>query len=99
MPGETLNAKWSHRRGDRYVVICTSVVGSPQSGYRVEHYRPPGEPTTRAAAKRRGFALGRADDFNLGAIRDGRLVAVLWMDEVTDDDPGLLAEIAMEVGL
>jgi hypothetical protein len=91
--------KWVHRNGDEYVLITANVVGS--GPFRVEHYLNGAGPfASQPEAQRVGFrTLDRSDDFNIGAIRHGRLVAILWMDEIVDDDSDVVADIAREVGI
>lgn len=98
---EVTTRRWKHRRGDRYELISASVVGNPERGYTIEHYlHSCPSLDSIAEAKSHGFAcLDRSDDFNIGAIRDGRLVAILWMDEIVDDEFEVLDPIAVETGL
>lgn len=86
--------RWRHRTGDEYVVVAPSIVGNPEAGYdTVYAVHPPVQPTL-AHAKRYGFTIGRSDDFNIGVLRRGELVASLWMDEVVDDNRSDLADMA-----
>lgn len=87
---------WTHRVGDEYVVIASIVVTSGD-GFEFVHYVSPHKFLTRAIAQKHGFTLGRSDDFNIGVLRKGQLVAVLWMDEVVDDDPTEIADQAEAV--
>lgn len=90
---------WKHRRGDRYVLITANVVGNPERGFEIEHYLGTGEFDTIGQAKRAGLRhLDRSDDFNIGAIRNGRLTAILWMGEIVDDEPEVVDGIADEIG-
>ena len=92
--------KWKHRKGDTYCLITASVIGGDTTPMEIVHYWQGDGFRSVAEAKRVGLAdLYRSDDFNIGAIRNGRLAAILWMDEVVDDDPALMSEIAAEVGL
>lgn len=89
---------WKHRQGDRYVLITANVVGNPERGFEIEHYLGTGEFATIGEAKRAGLRhLDRSDDFNIGALRNGRLVAILWMNQIVDDEPEVVAEIAAEL--
>ncbi len=90
--------KWKHRPGDRYVVICTHVVGNA-ADYEFVHYVSPKLCTTVDEAQSYGFTFGRSDDFNIGVVRRGELVAVLWMDELVDDEPSEIADRAKAVRL
>lgn len=54
---------------------------------------------TRKSAIDDGLECTESDDFNIGVIRDGKLVSLDWMDEVVDSDPALLSEIAEQICL
>lgn len=91
---------WKHRLGDQYILITACVVGNPERGFEIEHYLGTGEFATIGQAKRAGLRdLQRSDDFNIGAIRSGRLAAILWMGEIVDDEPEVVDRIAEEIGL
>lgn len=91
--------RWKHRKGDEYVVIIARVIGNDRDGFAIKRYRPYHSNDLLSYAISQGFTCAESDDFNVGAIRSGKLVATLWMDEIVDDDPVLMAEIAREVGL
>lgn len=54
---------------------------------------------TRKAAIDDGFEGTESDDFNIGVIRNGKLVSLDWMDEVTESDPNELNAIAEQIRL
>ena len=89
--------KWQHRPGDEYIVIATSMVGTPRSGYGFDYCVYPRRHLSRPEAQSYGFTIGRSDDFNIGVLRREELVAVLWMDEIVDDEPDDIAEVASAV--
>jgi hypothetical protein len=90
---------WAHRRGDTYVLITSNVVGN-EHRLDIAYYLAPGRYASLSAAKKAGFrTLHRSDDFNMGVVRDGRLVAILWMNQIVDDEPDVVERIAEEVGL
>lgn len=92
--------KWQHQPGDRYVCIAMWIVGNPEAGFHTERcYYAPSQGSIEQAWRKGLRELDRSDDFNVGVIRDGKLVAILWQDEVVDDEPALMAEIAEQVGL
>lgn len=62
-----------------YVVICQSVVGGPGSGYAVSYDSDLREFATREAAISHGFKVRDSDDFNIGIVEGGVLVAFQWM--------------------
>lgn len=89
--------KWRHRFGDVYRFVSASIVGNPDFGFSTTYYVSPEEHRTLAGARREGFEEHDvSDDFNIGVWRGGRLVALTWMGEVTDDDPELMARIESE---
>jgi hypothetical protein len=80
-----------------YIVICAQIVGS--GPFRTE-YSHDGKPfDSREAAIRHGFTLGRSDDFNIGILRDGKLVSIDWMERTVDAVPELMQRVANEIGL
>jgi hypothetical protein len=91
--------QWKHRKGDEYAVICARYVGNERDGFACEHTRPYHPTDQLSHAISQGFTYAESDDFNVGVIRKGRLVATLWMNDIVDDDPVLMASIAKEVGL
>lgn len=94
------NPKHVHEAGDRYVCIVGSLVGNDADGFDMvwEAYVP-AQGSIEAAWRKGLRELDRSDDFNLGVIRDGELVALLWHDEVIETDPAEIARIAEECGL
>lgn len=89
-----------HKRGDEYVVLIASIVGNETAGFHTEWHADKARAQSLSAAIHRGFSEhDRSDDFNVGVMRDGSLLAVLWMNEVVDDDPFVLAKVAERAGL
>lgn len=82
---------WQHKRGDRYAAVRSYPQGNPEQGYWWSHWWD-SEWTTFTKAKREGFKAASSDDFNILVERGGRIVAVLWMDEVVDTDQEVLDE-------
>ena len=75
-----------------YIVLCGQVVGS---GPFQTVYNFDGEKfSKREGAKHHGFRIRGSDDFNIGVLKDGKLVSLDWMDNVVDSDPATLAEVA-----
>lgn len=77
---------WNHRKGDEYVVAVGSVVGNEKAWEIVYE-------VSRQTHDRLGYAISegfvdweRNDDFNIVAIRDEKPAALLWMDEITDEN-------------
>lgn len=54
---------------------------------------------TRAIAVYEGTSLVDSDDFNIGVVRNGKLISLDWMDEVVESDPVLLSGIAGQICL
>jgi hypothetical protein len=99
-----MKSLWHHKPEDEYVVITNHVISisttEPQMrGFRIvracDHECFP----TLKEAKSHGFDIQGSDDFNIGAMRNGMLAAILWMDEITDDDPTLMQQVALETEL
>ena len=88
--------RWEHRPGDQYQVIFAEVVGS---NWEIERWTVGDPCPSISRAARIGFDQRGSDDFNIGVIRDGRLVATLWMDEIVDDEIDVIDEIAVATGL
>lgn len=90
---------WQHHDGDHYGVIVRRIVGSLDH-FEHESTLAGGDTWDRLGdAISVGFDHVESDDFNIGAFRDGRLVALLWMNEIVDDEPGVLLKIEREAGL
>lgn len=94
---------WEHQAGDRYVILAGSIVGNEVYGFETwwEPYYPAQGSVDAAIVK--GLATFDHDDFGIGVLRQTRdgqkLVARLWMHEIVDDDPLVVAEIAEKAGL
>jgi hypothetical protein len=81
----------------QYILLCGQVVGS--GPFTIEYGFDGRRFDERAAAIDHGFKAGRSDDFNIGVLRDDKLVSLDWMDRTVDASPGTLAEISKMVGL
>jgi hypothetical protein len=98
-PPDDTPLTWVFRDGDRYLPLLREMVGSPDGRYRT-YCVGSGSVTDRFGdAVSEGFMLRESDDFNVGVVRDAHLIALLWMTDVVDDDPDLLARIANEIAL
>ena len=96
---EKIRTTWRHRDGDRYIHIMANAWMN-ESGYGIHHTARSWEFATAAQAWRDGLrTLNRSDDFNTGVLRGGKLVAILWNQEVVDADPDVVGAIANEVGI
>jgi len=80
------------RRG--YVVIVQRIEGNERIGFDAYYYSDLKYFTKRDAAIRHGAREFDSDDFNIGTIEDGRLVAFGWGDwdfggpgHESEDDP------------
>lgn len=79
-----------------YIVICANVVGS--ESFETVYSSDDREFDDREAAIDHGFTLGRCDDFNIGVLRDGKLVSVDWMHQTVDASPDVLFRVARYIG-
>jgi hypothetical protein len=78
------------RRG--YVVITQQIEGNERVGFDAYYYSDLKYFTTREAALRHGARERGSDDFNIGTVEDGKLVAFGWGDwdfsvEHGDEEP------------
>lgn len=81
----------------QYIVLAASVVGS---GPFTTEYSFDGQKfNDRQSAISHGLTIGRSDDFNIGVLRDGKLISLDWMDRTVDADPAELEIIAKSAGL
>lgn len=93
LDGEFPKGKWKHQPGDLYRLVVSRIVGGPERGYGQSHDVHELAHATRQEAVRQGFRETDSDDFNVGVWRKGRLVAILWMQYVVDDEPDVLAGV------
>ena len=90
--------RWEVRPGDRFLPYAVSVWMNEHDygfNYRVLDHAA----TTLPRAIKRGLAMNGSDDFNIAAIRGGRMVAALWMEDVVDDEPEVIDPIADALGV
>lgn len=85
--------------GDSFIVLTRQIVGTSLSDLRCETYWDGEFHAKRQAAKKAGWKERGSDDFNIGVVRDGRLVSVDWMDEPLGESADELAGIEEEIGL
>lgn len=84
----------------QYVVITQQVEGSARLGFSTACYSDLKLFDDRDRAIRHGFTLGRSDDFNVGTVQGGRMVAFGWMDQDFADGSGYdLEEIGQQIYL
>jgi len=83
---------------DQYVVIAATIIGTLE---KYEHSYDSDGVTypNRADAIVAGYHLRGSDDFNIGIIRDGRLVELAWMNKRIDEEPAVLAEMSRQLGI
>lgn len=92
-----LGERWEVQPGDRFVPYRTSVwMNEHDHG---ERYYVLDQATSLPRAIKRGLALNGSDDFNIGVIRDGRMVAVLWMEHVIDEEPEVVDRVGSGLGV
>ena len=96
---------WSGREGTgsvstpgTYAVILRRIEGNDHDGFRTASYWDGRLHPVRELAVNHGFRTVRCDDFNVGMVRDGRLVSLWWMDKVISEDEGTLDGIGRECG-
>lgn len=82
-----------------YVVLCPQVIGSSTTGFNVEYNWDDVRLPTYLRAKKHGFKVRGSDDFNIGVLLGGKLVALQWMDKQIETTADELAEIIDQIGL
>ncbi len=80
-----------------YIALLGQVVGS--GPFTVEYDWDGQKFNDREQAIRNGFRRRASDDFNVGVLRDGKLVSLDWMQRTVDVDPATMAEISEGIGL
>ena len=84
--------------GTKYIVLCGQVIGS--GPFTVEYDWDNTQFDDRSKAISHGFEIRGSDDFNIGVVRDGKLVSLDWMNDLmVDSDPDLMSEISESIGL
>lgn len=81
----------------QYIVLCPQAYCNPGARTSIEHATDGKRFAERADAIKHGFTLGRSDDFNIGVLRDGRLISLDWMETVVSDKAHELADIAEQI--
>lgn len=81
----------------QFIVLCGQVVGS--GPFTVEYGFDGERFDDRNSAIRHGFKIRQSDDFNIGVLRNGKLVSRDWMENTVDSDPSVLAEIGQQICL
>lgn len=84
---------------ETFIVLTRQIVGASLSDLHCETYWDGEFHPKRQAAKKAGWKERGSDDFNIGVVRDGRLVSVDWMDEPLGEGADQLAAIEEEIGL
>ena len=99
MSGDTEERHWEHRKGDQYRAAAGQFVGNPESGYSCEYQIASQAHPNLGYAISGGFDMVECDDFNVVAIRDGKVAAILWMTEIIDEEPEVLRAMADRLGI
>ena len=82
----------------KFIVILAHALCS-NGNIGIDHSTDGRKFDTSAEAIKHGFTLGRSDDFNIGEVDGGKLMAVYWMDKRLDEKPEDLAEIEKDLCL
>lgn len=85
--------------GERFIVLTRQIVGTSLSDLRCETYWDGEFHPKRQAAKKAGWEARGSDDFNIGVVRDGRLVSIDWMEDPLNEPAETLADIEAEIDL
>ena len=82
-----------------YIVLCGQIVGGNGRPFETIYGFDGERFHYRSQAITHGLRERGSDDFNIGVIKNGKLVSLDWMNEVGDTDPAILAPIAKQIGL
>lgn len=82
-----------------YIVLCGQVVGGNGQPFEIVYGFDGERFAERKKAIRHGLKVRGSDDFNIGVIRDGKLISLDWMHKVVDDGPDILEPIAEQIDL
>ncbi len=82
----------------RYIVLRGQIVGNTKNGFQTTYDWNCQFYDTRKAAIKAGWKERGSDDFNIGVVRDGRLIDLAWMNEGGKADADELREIEEEIG-
>jgi hypothetical protein len=88
---------WNPEDGDRFFACRCQLSGNLEE-VLFQYDVIPETFASTDAAYRAGYELWGSDDFNILVQREGRLAASLWRDQIVDDEPEVMAEIARETG-
>jgi|JI10StandDraft_1071094.scaffolds.fasta_scaffold587877_1 hypothetical protein len=81
----------------QYIVIFQSIIGGGERPF-VTDYSWDGEYFNKfSSVKKHGLKTRDSDDFNIGHVKDGKLIGFYWMDEEMEGYD--LDEIADSIGL
>lgn len=94
---EPRRVKWRHRQADKYLPVFGDFFGDEQRGFHKHWSRVDTPKPSILAAKRAGFDVMGSDDFNIAVIRNGRVVALLWMAEDMAEEQDVLDQITGEL--
>ena len=84
---------------ETFITIIGRAVGNDRDGFRIAHDWDRRTFATKPEAVTNGFEATGSDDFNVGVVKDGRLMSVWWMDNQIQDQPGEIEAIGREIGL
>lgn len=89
-----------HQPGDRYILITCTINTDVNGDWVFDYVAFTPHQGSLEQAWRKGLReLDRSDDFNIGVLRDKELIALLWHNEIVDDAPDVIADIAKACGL
>lgn len=82
-----------------YIVITSQAEDGGSTGFSIIHYWDARTFTHKSDAVSHGFRSRGSDDFNIGVVRNGRLLSVWWMDHQVSEPQDALTAIGQEIGL
>lgn len=82
-----------------YIVLCGQIVGGGDRPFETVYDFDGNRFSDREKAISHGLKVRGSDDFNVGVLTGGKLTSLDWMHKPVDTEPGILNEIAEQIGL
>jgi hypothetical protein len=83
----------------QYIVICQQIIGGENKPFETAYNFDGRYFTDRKSAIKHGFDIRGSDDFNIGIIKNDKLVQFDWMEDSIACDKNELKEISDYIGL
>lgn len=82
-----------------YIVILSQVITNREGRFEIAYLWDGWRFSTPLEARRHGFQVRESDDFNIGVLKNDKVIELRWMDKVFLPDQVDLEEINDGLGL